>query len=186
MILGALVLAALGSAMAWISRFELLAWRFRHVIRPAAIRYNVPAGLIASVIWRETRFRPYRAGRAGELGLMQVMPASAQEWAKAEQRPPLSRVDLLDPCTNVMAGTWYLHRAIDRWAARPDPLPHALAEYNAGRSNAIRWNRDSERQQTSFTNAISYPTTQRYVADILWHYRTLGRPWKRLSPGRFE
>jgi soluble lytic murein transglycosylase len=182
LILGTLVLAALGVTAAGLCRFELLAWRFREVIHPAAARYNVPPALIASVIWRETRFRPYRVGRAGELGLMQVMPASAQEWARAEQQLPFRRVDLLDPYTNVLAGTWYLHRALDRWSNLPDPLPRALAEYNAGRSNALRWDRSSKTRQISFTNAISYPTTQRYVADILWHYRTFGRPWQRLWP----
>lgn len=182
--LGALVLATLGAAIAWVCRFELLAWRFRNVIRPAAAYYNVPPTLIASVIWQETRFRPYRMGRAGELGLMQVMPAVAQEWAKAERLPPPRRVDLINPYTNIMAGTWCLHRALDHWTGLQDPLPHALAEYNAGRSNAIRWDRSSRTQQTAFTNAISYPTTKRYVTDVLWHYHTLGRPWKRLSLNR--
>ncbi len=182
LILGALVLATLGAATAWVCRFELLAWRFREVIRPAAARYHVAPALIASVIWQETRFRPYLMGRAGELGLMQVMPASAQEWAAFEHRAPVSRVDLLNPHTNVMAGTWYLHRAIDRWAGLPDALPHALAEYNAGRSNALRWDRSSHSRRTSFTNAISYPSTQRYVVEILRHYHTFGRPWRRLTP----
>lgn len=167
-------------------RFELLAWRFREVIRPAATRYAMPPALIASVIWRETRFRPYTMGRAGELGLMQVMPSSAGEWAKAERRPPPSRIELLNPHTNVLAGTWYLRRALDRWAGRTDALPHALAEYNAGRSNAIRWDRSSRDRGISFTNAISYPTTQNYVTDILWHYRTFGRPWKRFPPERLS
>lgn len=172
----------LASAVIWTCRFELMAWKFRDSIAPAAARYAVPAPLIAAVIWQETRFHPFYVGRAGELGLMQVMPASGQEWARSEGIVRFSRVALLNPATNVLAGTWYLRRAMDRWAYTSDPVPHALAEYNAGRSNALRWDRTARADATEFTHAISYPATQRYVSNIVFHARTYGRPWLRLAP----
>ena len=176
-----IMLGLLALPLLWAFRFEIQAWRYRDVILPAASRYGVPAPLIAAVIWQETRFHPYVAGKAGELGLMQVLPASGQEWARAERVTPFNRIDLLDPGTNVLAGTWYLHRAMQRWADSRDPLPRALAEYNAGRSNALRWERALRGQDTPFASAIGYPSTQRYVSNIVLHARTYGRPWLRVS-----
>lgn len=166
------------AAAAFLFRFEYRAWRFRDVIGVAAERYGVPPRLIAAVAWQETHFRPYVVGRAGELGLMQVTPAAGLEWAKAEQRLPFSRADLLDPRTNLLAGTWYLKRALNRWQAESEPVSRALAEYNAGRSNAVRWDRNTPEGEP-LAAAITYPTTRRYVQSVLLHYRTFGRPWRR-------
>jgi soluble lytic murein transglycosylase len=181
---GALALLLLGLALAF--RFEVKYQRYRPLIEAAAARYAVPSRLVGAVAWQETRFEPYRRGKAGELGLMQLMPGSAAEWAQAEGITNFTPVCLLDPGTNLMAGTWYLARAIRRWQHRPDPLPYALAEYNAGRVNARRWDQAANARSVGFDDAISYPGTRRYVAEILRRYRAFGRPWRlwftRLPP----
>ena len=142
-------------------------------------RYQVPAKLIAAVIWQETRFNPLCRGAAGEIGYMQIMPGSAREWAKIEHISSFGSENLFDPGTNILAGTWYLGRAIKRWNNQADPLPYALAEYNAGRSNALRWDRINTLNTQEFTNVISYPTTRAYVKTVLRNYRSFGQPWKR-------
>ena len=110
---------------------------------------------------------------------MQIRPKSAEEWAKAERISNFDPETLLDPATNVLAGTWYLGRAIRRWGNQADPLPYALAEYNAGRSNAIRWEKGTALRPETFTDSISYPGTRSYVRNILRSYRTFGKPWER-------
>ncbi len=145
--------------------------RFDELIVRTGRHYGVDPRLIASLIWTESRFKADRVGKAGEVGLMQVMPAAAKEWAAAQKIRPLSREELFDPETNIRAGTWYLARAIRRWSDRPDPLPFALAEYNAGRSNAQRWAAESGPNGRKFWDGIGYPTTKRYVKDILKRYR---------------
>jgi len=177
---GALALLAAGGL--WAFRFELQSWRFRDAIDLAAARYGMPPRLIAAVIWQETRFHPYVTGRAGEVGLMQVRPVIGQEWAKKEGLPGFRRVDLLNPATNVLAGSWCLRRALDRWGDRRDPLPIALAEYNAGHSNAVRWERAADAEGRALSSAITYPSTQQYVSAVLLYYQTFGRPWRRLGP----
>lgn len=171
------LLAILGMGLAWLFRFELGYHRYRARIQVAAERYRVPAHLIASVIWQETRFQPGLRGQAGEIGLMQIMPSSAREWAKAERITDFSPTLLLDPQTNILAGTWYLARALQRWSDRDNPLPYALAEYNAGHSNAVRWNRESSDQE-AFLQAISFPATRSYVRRILARFHAVGRPWE--------
>ena len=178
---GVAVAAALIAGGLWTFRFELQSWQHRDIIESAAARYGVPPRLIAAVIWQETRFHAAAAGRAGELGLMQVRPVIGQEWAKKEGLARFSRAELVDPGTNVLVGAWCLRRATDRWADRSDPLPIVLAEYNAGHSNATRWERSASTNGISLTAAITYPSTQQYVSGVLLHYRTFGRPWLRFG-----
>ena len=47
--------------------------------------------------------------------------------------------DLFDPKVNVEVGAWLLAHALHRYEGKDDPLPFALAEYNAGRSRVVRW-----------------------------------------------
>jgi soluble lytic murein transglycosylase len=145
--------------------------RYDKLILEAGTTYGVDPRLIAAVIWVESRFRVDRVGQAGEIGLMQVTPAAAQEWATEEGKALFTVLDLFEPAVNIRAGTWYLGRALQRWGDRPDPLPFALAEYNAGRSNALRWSRECGSDSRAFIEAITYPTTRRYIRDILQRCR---------------
>ena len=51
-----------------------------------------------------------------------------------------------------------------------DPLPPALAEYNAGRVNAERWASEGQTAR-EYWSGITYPTTRKYIQDILHRYR---------------
>jgi soluble lytic murein transglycosylase len=145
--------------------------QFDAVIVEVAHTHGVDPRLVAAVIWRESRFNPTLIGDAGEIGLMQVTEAAAREWAKAERLSTFTKSDLFDVRTNVRAGTWYLARAIRYWSGtKADPLPFALAEYNAGRSNAARWAAEAS-EGRALLERITYPTTKRYVRDILQRYR---------------
>src|SRR3954463_13873992 len=53
----------------------------------AATRYKVDPLLVKAVIWQESRFDKNAKGRAGEIGLMQVMELTGEEWAEAERVP---------------------------------------------------------------------------------------------------
>lgn len=173
------LVALLGTGVYWAFRFEIHSCRYRTVINLAAARYDVPPQLIAAVIWQETRFNPSCRGKAGEVGLMQIMPQSAWEWARSEHITHFNTDTLYDPGTNLLAGTWYLGRALKRWSGHAPLLPCALAEYNAGRSNAIRWHHNAEHNPEQFTDLIDYPGTRIYIRNILKHYHTFGSPWKR-------
>ncbi|MBP7830776.1 MAG: lytic transglycosylase domain-containing protein [Kiritimatiellae bacterium] len=145
--------------------------RFDALILEAGRDYGVDPRLISAVIWVESRFREECVGPAGEIGLMQVTPAAAREWAAEHHDGLFGILDLFEPGLNIRAGTWYLARALKRWGDRPDPVPFALAEYNAGRSNALRWSRASGPDAEAFIEAITYPTTRRYIQDIRRRYR---------------
>jgi soluble lytic murein transglycosylase len=132
--------------------------------------------LIRALIWRESRFKPDTHGTADERGLMQVTPEVGSMWAKASKIAVFQADDLYDPLTNIRAGTWYLNRALKHWSQTDDPVSFALAEYNAGRSNAYKWVDPADPQNhLAFIDRITYPGTRKYVEVILTQraqYRT--------------
>ena len=133
--------------------------------------------LIRALIWRESKFDPQTHGLADERGLMQVTPEVGRMWAKANKIANFQPDDLYDPVTNIRAGTWYLNRAIRHWSQTDDPVTFALAEYNAGPSNALRWvDAKNPQDHVAFMEKITYPSTRDYVEVILTqrdYYRLL-------------
>jgi soluble lytic murein transglycosylase len=166
-----LVLAALSWLIAILVWWGYEHWkeqRFDEIIAVAALRYQLDPALIKAVIWRESRFHPRVRGRAGELGLMQIRAAAAMEWAAAERLPAFEHAACLDPATNIMAGSWYLKKALGRYARTDNPTPFALADYNAGRGNVLRWQTGAAAtNSTAFIDQIQFPTSRDYVRAIL-------------------
>ncbi len=153
----------------WQHRLE---HRFDDLIRAAARRYGVDPSLVKAVVWRESRFDPEARGTVGELGLMQVTEDAALEWVTSEKIQGFHKDHLLDPRTNTLAGTYYLGKMVRRYAQTDNPLPFALADYNAGRGNVLRWMTGSAKTNgQAFTQAIGFPSTQAYVGSVTLRFR---------------
>lgn len=168
----------------WILIFLLLTgalglWRYREwrehrfdgEILSAAGRYGVDPALVKAVAWRESWFNPGARGRAGEFGLMQIRAGAAREWAGAEGLHGFAPEQLLDASTNALAGAWYLGRLLKRYRGADNPLPYALADYNAGRTRVLQWNQGAAATNSAvFIEGISFPATRRYVRSVLRRY----------------
>ena len=140
-------------------------------IRAAAQRYAVAPALVKAIVWRESRFHPHARGRAQEIGLMQIREDAAQEWAVAEHLAGFDLVHCFDPGTNTLAGTWYLKKLLKRYARTDNPLPYALADYNAGRGNVLRWLAGAAATNSgAFTSQIGFPGTRDYVKTVMRRY----------------
>lgn len=85
----------------------------------AADKYGLPRRLVRSVISAESDFQPQAVSPKGAIGLMQLMPATAEALG----------ADPLDPAQNVDAGTRYLRDLLEKYDGG---LWRALAAYNAG------------------------------------------------------
>jgi soluble lytic murein transglycosylase-like protein len=97
-------------------------------VADAALRYDVAPETILAVIRIESGFDAGATSEAGAVGLMQILPSTAEEVAR-ELRLPWSGGDQLrDPATNIRLGTHYLTKLL----ARFDDLALALAAYNEG------------------------------------------------------
>jgi len=127
--------------------------------------------LIKAVVWRESRFHPGVRGRAEEIGLMQLREEAAREWAAAEHLLNFEHEHCFDPGTNTLAGTWYLRKLLRRYAQTDNPLPYALADYNAGRGNVLKWNQGTAQTNSEvFIGQIGFPGTRDYVRSVLRRY----------------
>ena len=147
--------------------------RFAPVIKAASFEYGLDPLLVKAVIKRESNFDPRARGSKGEIGLMQVTPTVGREFASETGMKGFRPDALFDPALNIRVGCWYLARAMERYRSFPDPVPFALAQYNAGASNVERWLAATKRKGNTreFLNAITYPGTRGYVKSILGWWR---------------
>ena len=156
-------------AFSWLGELHR-AQKVAPLMAEAAAKHGLPLSLVKAVVWRESDFEMRALGAAGERGLMQVTPGAAGDWARAHRIKSFRETDLFDPRTNLAVGTWYLARAIRRWAEEGADRPEVfgLAEYNAGISRARRWaSQCPGLRAEDFLTVMDFPTTKAYVRSIL-------------------
>ena len=159
----------------WTHRFDSL------IARQASI-YRVDPDLVWSIIYEETYFSPWKIGKDGEIGLMQVTPTVGREWAKETGMREFERqmgsdpqLLLRDPERNIQIGCWYLEKIYEQFRDAPEAELRTIAAYNAGPSRAIEWSRPDPPATTQtgaeFLNRIDIPSTRAYVISIMQRYR---------------
>ena len=122
--------------------------RFASKIAEVASLYQVPEALLHAVITIESAYDPNAISRAGAVGLMQLMPATAKRYGVANRR---------NPSANLAGGTRYLKDLLLRFDSN---IELALAGYNAG-ENAVE----------KFGNQIPpFEETRNYVRKVLQLY----------------
>lgn len=170
-VLGAL---ALGAGVIWLatnlSRSRLgRDRRFDPEILQAAKRYSVDPSLIKAVIWKESTFNAAARGKAGEIGLMQLLEPAAIDWSSSQGVTGFTMEHLTNPTTNILAGTWYLSRLLQRYQHTDNPVPYALADYNAGRGNVLKWIKTpgADTNSAMFIRQIGFESTRRYVEAVM-------------------
>ncbi|MCP4176560.1 MAG: lytic transglycosylase domain-containing protein [bacterium] len=143
--------------------------RFNNLILQAAERNSLDPNLIKAVIWRESKFDANAAGKHGEIGLMQIIPATAvRDWAIENKRSMPDNGMLFKPATNIEIGSWYLARCKKHWTKYKNSLDLTLAEYNAGYSNAKKW--IPKKYNGNVLPNITFPSTKEYIKAIIEQY----------------
>lgn len=158
----------------WQRRYYPL--RYEAEITASAARHEVSPYLIAAVITAESGWDPDARSGVGAVGLMQVMPSTAAEFARrgtvdAKAFPPDK---LSDPSVNIEYGAAYLRYLV----ARYHEIETALAAYNAGLANADAW----AEQGGNIREQIEYPETKHFVLKVV---RGKDR-YEALYPNAFE
>jgi hypothetical protein len=135
----------------------------KHHMREAASVHQIDFELLQALIATESGFDAAAVSPKGAVGLMQLMPPTAQRYGvKGDAKNTLEK-KLTDPKTNIQAGTRYLR---DLMLMFPGKLDLALAAYNAGEGAVKRYG-----------NQIPpYKETQNYVKTIMQMYTTLKPP----------
>ncbi len=140
---------------------------FRQDVEETAAMQGVDPFFVLSVIREESRFDPEARSIAGALGLMQLMPQTAQRFSKSGQVRLSRNSELFDVRTNIRIGTAYMKHLLKAYSS----LPVALAAYNAGEEAVREWLRRGDyRTIDEFIEDIPYDETRNYVKRVMTTY----------------
>jgi soluble lytic murein transglycosylase len=149
-------------------------WDFLSPVSYKALLYNnagiykIDPLLVAAIINCESTFNPIATSRTGAVGLMQIMPETAEDIAQELKVDYVNADDLYKPEINIQLGFYYIVKLQKRYNGN---LIFSLAAYNAGLKNADSWfakykgGGDYEAIRT-----ITFPETSAYVQKVLSTY----------------
>ncbi len=154
---------------------------YSDLVLPVAQAYKFHPLFLFAVLRQESLFEGFVHSSAGARGLMQLMPATAQEIYQQIAWPPdFTAADLYRPTVSITYGAHYLARQRDYLGG---DLYAALAGYNAGPGNAAAWQKLAHGDPDLFLEIIRYGQTRDYIRRIYETfviYRTL---YGTLPPG---
>ncbi len=127
---------------------------YEQIVVGHAENYDLQPHLLAAVIYQESKFDADAVSESGAVGLMQLLPATAQGIADRTGGSGWHERDLVDPELNVRYGSWYLRHLLDKY----ENEELALAAYNAGQANVDRWREEG--------GGIQFPETRHYVQRV--------------------
>lgn len=127
------------------------------LLQQAAHTHGLDPHLLQAVVLTESAYREDAVSPKGAVGLMQLMPATAERFG---WRRETGLEALKDPQTNIAAGTRYLAHLVQLYGGN---LTLALAAYNAGEGAVRRYGNQVPR----------FPETQDYVQKVLARYQHL-------------
>lgn len=158
-VLGAVLALAFRGPVWWQRAYHPL--RYEAAIETAAGRHDLDPYLVAAVINAESGFDRTQVSHAGAVGLMQLMPSTAEEVGAAEGiEGAIGTERLKDADVNIAIGTRHLADLLGKYG----DTDTALAAYNAGSGNVDRW--IAEGESTTLT-AAEFPETRAYVERVL-------------------
>jgi soluble lytic murein transglycosylase-like protein len=135
----------------------------KHLLREASTRHGIDYELLQAVIATESGFNTHAVSPKGAVGLMQLIPPTAQRYGvRADRESPIEK-KLTDPRINIRAGSSYLSDLI---AMFPGQLELAIAAYNAGEGAVMR----------AGNKIPNYPETRNYVKTVMQLYSHLKPP----------
>jgi soluble lytic murein transglycosylase-like protein len=119
-------------------------------IQAAAEKHQVPASFVKSIVAAESNFNCHAVSPKGAIGLMQLMPGTAEEYG----------VDPKVPQQNIDGGTRYLRVLMDKYHGYRDWMKRVTAAYNAG-----------PRVVDRYRGVPPYRETRKYVARVLNYFK---------------
>jgi soluble lytic murein transglycosylase len=130
---------------------------------------SVDPFLAAAIIREESQYDIRALSRVGAVGLMQVMPATAQTMAKKNGTGDVGREDLFDHETNIRFGVKYLGQLLEQFSGN---VTQVVASYNAGPQAVSAWTiKYADKDPDEFVEMIPYLETRQYVKRVLRSYR---------------
>jgi soluble lytic murein transglycosylase-like protein len=142
----------------------------KHLLREASATHGIDYELLQALIATESGFNSQAVSPKGAVGLMQLIPPTAERYGVRASKNSTVQKKLTDPKTNIRAGSSYLSDLI---AMFPGQLELAIAAYNAG-EGAV---------QRAGNKIPNYPETKNYVKTVMQLYNHLKPPSMMAAPG---
>lgn len=137
-------------------------------------KYDVNSALVASIVNSESNFNENAKSGKGAVGLMQLMPSTAQ-WIAKKIGVEYSDELLSKPEYNLEIGTYYIGYLIDMFGNEEV----ALCAYNAGPSNVKNWLANKEYSQDGKTlEKIPFKETKNYINKVYKNYHYYKNKYK--------
>jgi len=138
---------------------------YREMIGSAAERYGVDPYLVAAVVKAESGYQADALSPAGAVGLMQLMPSTAQWIEGREDWAGGTVTALTDPESNIELGTYYLAFLLGLFDG---DVRTTLAAYNAGQGTVAEWLATGSFAEGAFLESsdIPYPETRGFVERV--------------------
>jgi soluble lytic murein transglycosylase len=141
---------------------------YSEIVEQEASEQDIGPLFVYALLRQESLFEGYATSFAAAHGLMQVIPPTGAYIADALDWPPgYETVDLYRPMVSVRFGVWYLAEQLELLDGN---LFAAMAAYNGGPGNALRWWNLAGGDQDLFVELIAFEETWRYVRLIYEHY----------------
>ncbi len=130
-----------------------------------AKEFSLDPALLRGLVRQESVFDSSAKSRAGAMGLMQLMPATARSLSRSVLRSRYRRAFLYDPGVNAKLGAAYLRSLLDRF---DDSMILALAAYNGGPTRIARLVRENpDLPEDELFESIPLYETRDYVRRVL-------------------
>ncbi|MGH7821547.1 MAG: transglycosylase SLT domain-containing protein, partial [Candidatus Binatia bacterium] len=142
---------------------------FWSAVRRESERFRVDPFLVVSLMRQESLFDPLAVSPANALGLMQLLPSTAERTVRNIGRSAVTTEELFDAERNLEIGVAHLRELLDRYGGNE---PRSLAAYNAGAAAVEKWDRRHPGvEDDEFVDSISYRETRNYVKRVLQNRR---------------
>lgn len=138
--------------------------KYKKQVLDASKIHKIDKYLILAIIREESRFKKNSVSKKGAIGLMQLMPRTAN-WICAKRGRPYDKKKLGSPSVNIDFGSWYFSYLLKRYKRRD----LALAAYNSGTGVMDRWLKENPRHNLK---EFVYPETRDYVTRVIKSQKT--------------
>lgn len=141
---------------------------------------NLDPLLLAALIRQESLFEPVAESYAGARGLGQVMPATGTGIANSLKMGDFVLDDLYRPHISILFGAFYLRAQMDRF---DNQILIALAAYNGGPGNTLRWLEAGGEDLDLFVEVITATQSRLYLQRVYEQYLIYERLYRSTEPG---
>lgn len=139
------------------------------IYKEKAQEYQVPLALLLAVTRTESAFNPFAVSRSGALGLMQLMPKTAELEGFAGFQALEDKFPIFLPDKNIELGAKHLRRHLDRFDQK---LYLAVGAYNGGPEAVAKWLATLPTSATPelWVELIPYKETRNYIKEVMASY----------------